>query len=1180
LWDAGQRPDVDQFLAKAGVHNAAEAARVLAVDQRRRWHAGERVPVEEYLARFSQVAASPDAALELIYGELLVRGELGEHPLVEEYLVRFPDWAKDLRSQLQLHERLGTSSAATALPPDILHVPPLRTEHGGLPRLVSGMPPVSGYEILEVLGRGGMGVVYKALHLGLKRLVALKTILSQPGSRKHELARFRIEAEAVARLQHPNIVQIYEVGEWQADGTAAPQPFLALEFVDGGTLGQRLALGPLAPRAAAELAETLARAIHTAHLRGIVHRDLKPANVMLAHSDPIHGVRLGISPDESGHYQPKITDFGLAKLLDTESGQTRTGEVLGTPSYMAPEQAHGRVREVGPVTDVYAIGAILYHALTGKPPFRGTNAFETMVQVLQREPAPPSELQPKMPRDLETICLKCLHKDGGRRYGSAVELANDLRRFLQGEPIHARPLGVGERVIKWTRRRPALAGGVLAGLLAMIGATGGFVLYLNAALDHARKEWQNQSERAQRAERHSEVQDLVLGAEAAARAHDWSGAALRAAQALRRLGDEDDGSDLRQRAAEVQDQAEQQLRDQTHLTQFKKHRSEALSRWGLLAGGASSADLEEVEAAARAALTKFQVDPEAGDALTLSANFAEADKAAVVAGCYELLLMLADAVASPRAGRHSDPPLQPTRQAVGILKRAARLGLVTQAYYRRLTKYLTLLGDEPGARQAARQAASAPPAGALDYFLSGQERYQSGQMESGQMDFERALLAEPDHFWARYFQALCQLRLHRAEPAVASFTACLSQDPNFIWLYVLRGSAHLERGDLAAAEADFDSALARRPDADARYGIYANRATLRLRQGRLTDAIADLGAAIELKPDHYQAYFNLAQVYRQQKDWNAAAGQLRLALEKAPELATLYRVRAQLALERGDPKAAESDFRQAIQRETAAAARAEDYFEIGRLLQRNQECAQALQAYDAALRERPDHPSALRGKSEMLVELKRFPEAVEALDRSLRIGPASAGAHHLRGLARTRTGDYRGALEDYARALQLEPTAPRYAGRGWLFLRTDAFNLARQDFDQAISLGLAGGEVYAGRGYALTQLGQTKEALADAREAVRLDPETPLLLCNVARIYSQALARLDAIPQARDADLRLDYQQQALRLISRALDKLPEAQRPLFWKETIHPDKSLDPLRRFCKEFRNLENVQALKLPR
>jgi Protein kinase domain len=303
---------------------------------------------------------------------------------------------------------------------------------------------IPGYEILGILGQGGMGVVYKARHLALDRLVALKMILNSDHSDTLELARFHAEAEALARLQHPNIVQIFEVGEHEG------RPYLALEYLDGGSLAAKLGGAPLPPRQAARIMEALAHAVHAAHLRRVVHRDLKPANVLLT-TDGI----------------PKVTDFGLAKRLDVGAGLTQTNAIMGTPSYMAPEQAAGKTAEIGPAADVYALGAILYESLTGRPPFRGPSTLETLQQVLSHDPVPPRRLQPRTPRDVERVCLKCLEKQSTRRYASALELAEDLRRFQAGEPVRARPTYRLRRA--WRRVRwPALAAVLIlavAGLL-------------------------------------------------------------------------------------------------------------------------------------------------------------------------------------------------------------------------------------------------------------------------------------------------------------------------------------------------------------------------------------------------------------------------------------------------------------------------------------------------------------------------------------------------------------------------------------------------------------------------------------------------------------------------------------------------------------------------------------------
>ncbi len=322
------------------------------------------------------------------------------------------------------------------------------------------------YEVLAEIGRGGMGVVYRARHRSLNRLVAVKMIAAGAGGGAETLARFRNEAQAAARLQHTNVVQIFEVGEH--DG----QPYFAMEYVEGGSLAQRLAGQPIHPQEAARLLETLARAVHAAHQCGVIHRDLKPANILLSgEGEGTRGESEGISPHTSplSSLIPKITDFGLAKLIDTEVGtKTESGAILGTPCYMAPEQAEGRGREPRPTTDVYSLGALLYELLTGRPPFRGVTRLDTLHQIVHDEPVPPCRLQSAVPRDLETICLKCLHKDPGKRYVSALDLAEDLRRFQTGEPIRARQAGRVEIAWRLCRRQPVLTALGAALILAVV----------------------------------------------------------------------------------------------------------------------------------------------------------------------------------------------------------------------------------------------------------------------------------------------------------------------------------------------------------------------------------------------------------------------------------------------------------------------------------------------------------------------------------------------------------------------------------------------------------------------------------------------------------------------------------------------------------------------------------------
>jgi serine/threonine protein kinase len=279
------------------------------------------------------------------------------------------------------------------------------------------------YEILKEVARGGMGVVYKAHQISLDRIVAIKMILPGPCANEDELARFRLEAEATAKLRHPNIVTVHEVG------TISGQPYYSMDFIEGQSMSQRVAQGPLPGRLAAKMMMTVARALHHAHIHGILHRDVKPSNIILDAED-----------------EPHVTDFGLAKRLGGDSCHTRTGAVMGTPSYMSPEQADGKSRELGPPCDIYGIGAVLYELVTGRPPFRSETPVDTIMHVLEREPAPPRLLNPKIDRDLETICLKCLEKNAKQRYGGADALAADLNRYINGESITARSFNMLDRL--------------------------------------------------------------------------------------------------------------------------------------------------------------------------------------------------------------------------------------------------------------------------------------------------------------------------------------------------------------------------------------------------------------------------------------------------------------------------------------------------------------------------------------------------------------------------------------------------------------------------------------------------------------------------------------------------------------------------------------------------------------
>jgi len=974
-------------------------------------------------------------------------------------------------------------------------------------------------------------------------------------------------------------VQIYEVGE--QDG----RPFFSLELVDGGSLDRRVRGTPQAPRPAAGFVAVLARAMHAAHQAGVVHRDLKPANVLLS-LKPDAAPATG--PEDEGErpleaFEPKITDFGLAKRLDGEGEHTQSGAVMGTPSYMAPEQAEGRISAIGPRTDVYALAAILYELLTGRPPFKAATRGETIEQVRTQEPVPPSRLQAKLPRDLETICLMGLRKEPEKRYASARELADDLQRWLDGQPILARTVAAWERAVKWARRRPALAALAGVALLAVVGLVTGAVSFallmgqrataFRQQLDHnhtADELW-NQGlvdedhGKFDAAETRWVKAQAILDADPDAATPEMRGRLEDRIQRVRRRSEE---------AAGQQKLLADRQQFAGRRKGFEPHRDQAMFQ-AVSFGDQDSAAAAVVRREAPAALAAFGLD--AGDPKALTAGLdpfravIEApDLARVAEECVEVLLTWARAEATAPAP-DGDP-----HKALRLLEGAAALGEAhglgtPRALHLHRAHCLELLGNAAEARAERNQAAAVAPATALDHFEAALEDYRAERWEAASTACEEALVRRPGHFWALYVKARCNLRAQRWGEAKVGLDVCLGRHPEYLWLLPLRGVAHGGLKEYPAAESDFARALTASTDPPSQAAALTNRSYLRLMQGRRDDAEGDLRQAIKLQPNVYPGYVTLARIRDERGDRAEAVKLLDRALELSPENSALYYQRARLHAETGDGKAARHDFEQVIAKEPAdgksdrvVAARVELVhlrLQAAAHAAAEQAAAErkaALADCNAVLKVRPDSVDVYRQRAEVLLALKDNKAAAADLDRYLKADhKPTPAAWRARGLLHAERKEHAEAVDAFTRALLLaeKGDADILSNRGWAYLMQGAAQPALADFDTALKLEPKHPDALAGRGTALIMRGRPEDVPAATAAADRsLAPglRTVSRLMAGARIFARAVGMLEAAQRRpiNDADAAR-YQQRALTLLGEALAKAPEKERPAVWNGVL-----------------------------
>jgi tetratricopeptide (TPR) repeat protein len=835
---------------------------------------------------------------------------------------------------------------------------------------------------------------------------------------------------------------------------------------------------------------------------------------------------------------------------------------------------------------VYSLGAILYEMLTGRPPFKGVTAMDTLYKVVREDPVAPSRLQSHLSRDLETICLKCLAKEPHRRYASAAALADDLDRFLSGQPVRARRTPYWERALKLARRRPTAAS--LLAVTCLIST----ISLIAGVRSHLSRRGKMLDEDRQVAVLRDESERIL--SEVRARKLDGATAIANLSRLDGKISLNPRLADLRVQVGDLLDQFRRRADALERYREFFRRHQEAFFQDTELTAMNPADNLVAIRTSSLAALELYAAEKSDGDqwALAPLPGLSEQERNDVVHGCYEMLIVLAEAVALPLPAESAD---RQARRANRILDRAAvLLPEPTHAISLRRAACLERCGDLEGAHRAKSTALGITPSGAFDQFLSGLERYKQGSLPQAKLHFEAALRAKPNHFWAKCLLAICSLNSRPSNVALArtNLTACLDEHPELPWLYVLRGFAYGQSGssatDPAEAKAYFDAALAdyreaveRDSGGRYRYAVLVNRGLLYFERKQSAEAIADLIEAIALDPRQVNAYVTLAQVHRREQKLDLALGRLEQAIALSPDQPALYRMHACWSLEQGDvtPQVrarALSDLREAIKREPKdSTVLAEDHAEVARLLLEDQRFPEALEESDASLRLDPKNALMQRSKIVALLELKRFDEAVDACGAYLAAGHESPDLLGLRGLAKSKRKDFSGAIDDYTRALAARPgAAVLHSRRGWAYLVTGAHQLACHDFEEAIRLDPSSGEAYAGRGSSRAALGQFREAVRDAEESLRHGDVEPHLFYTAARTMAQAASSAAQEPRPRgkpDMNAIHAYQDRAVQFLRRVVEQTPRETRTAFWCDVVEPDPAFNSIRRLSEYARLAE---------
>jgi len=1045
----------------------------------------------------------------------------------------------------------------------------------------SKFPNVPGYDILGELGRGGMGVVYRAKQRGLGRMVALKMILGGANVNPEDIARFELEARAVGSMTHPNIVQVYEVSEFQG------APFFSLEFVDGGPLDSKLKSEPQPAEWCAQMMLQLSRGMAYAHSMQIIHRDLKPANVL-------------ITKDGIG----KIADFGLAKKMDADDGKTRAGSIMGTPSYMPPEQASGETADIGPLADIYSLGAMFYEFLTGKPPFRGTTLLQTLEDVRNKEPVAPNILVPSVPLDLQTICLKCLEKDKAKRYPTADELADDIERFIKGEPILARPVGMYTKTLKWAKRNQAKAALIAVSAVAAVAIFLGSI-YVMVLAKKAEASAKNEEILAKK----ELARDQAIALELDGIRNETTPALIsaktlfdekkfeEAKDILGKVVAQTSGKDLLKEIYESSNallmQTEARIKATTDMSLFSKHYDDALFHSSDAMGNRTEARESSISEAAKG-LTIVGVNyiEDKEYKLKLPDHLSDAEKKQLTDEALELAVILARRNAMPLPDISAEELKKRSLESLEIMEKTRGFAKENHIFHLIKGDLLKTLSKLPEAQAEFEKAKTIAPERPSEFFFLGLGAFNQNDYAAAQDFFEKAVRKDPDMFWANFLTAVCQVRQEQFAAARASLTSCIATRPNLGPAYLVRGivDGKLMRGKTSPTDSDYSEAFEDFKKAE-KYGIpkfdvLVNEGNLFFEMNKFKDAQKNFEEAVKLKPNDPRGINNLALCYRKEGKNVEAIELFTKNIKANPISGDSYHWRglAYLDLQPKEIQKATEDFIQAGNLRYLNKDKIEDYLIAAELFYSTKNFEKALPLCNLAVQLNPSNSLSHLLKAKILLELNKFAESKTAFDdyfathdpkKDLPLDPL---AYKGRGICQRALNLLGPALSDLSRSAAMLPDDTQSRVRRAMLLVSAWKDLAQDDFTMVLaSKDAEPGQIIEAltmRGYLRATQNNIKGAIEDADAALAKNP-TPSVqtVLNAAGVYSISGGKLeldsDAKPELKpQADL---YKKKAIELLKKAIEAFPEPQRQGIWGQAVSSDDSFDSLKKEA-DFKALQS--------